>query len=163
MSSKENKLLKIQHENEKLFVDCIIKYLYLYARFIIKEKIQHEFNMNQKSIKSKKSEINSKILKIYVDIIENNALNKIWIKLNRIYREMIESICFLQIFDKKKGLKIDWIDKNAMKFEIERQNYHFIDNFESKITQNQIWFTTNMTKKSERNATTFDAIRRHNR
>lgn len=98
-----------------------------------------------------------------MNIIKDIVLNKIWIKLNRVYRKIIDSFCFLQVLNKKKSLNLDWANEKAMKFEMKKLNYHFTNNFESKIDQNQIWFIANMMNKFQKNVVVLNVVHRHNR
>ena len=161
LSSREEKSQKIQFEDEKFIMSHIIKYLHFYARFVFTKYTKNEFNIDQKSIKSKKSTNNSKILKIYVDIIKKIAFNKMWLKLNRVYRKIANIFCFLQILNKKKFLKIDWTKSKTLNHAIKHQDYHFTNIFESRIDQKHIFFIIDMMNKKQRDATTLKIMQRH--
>ena len=161
LSFKESKSIKIKHEEKELWIDHIIKYFHSYVRFWISKKVEHEFNVKQKPVRFKKFNINSKILKIYCEIIRNITLNKIWNKLNKIYKKVIETSCFFQIMNKIKFKKIDWVDFVNFNIEVERLDYHYTNNFESRIEETHVWFIIDMKNKKQKNAIIMNVVRRH--
>ena len=60
-----------------LSIEHIIKYLNSLVRFIIIENVEFEFVVKSSSSKFKKSDINTKIAKVYAEIVKDTAFNKI--------------------------------------------------------------------------------------
>ena len=110
-------------------------------------KTQNEFNIDLESQRSKKSKTNPKILKLYCDITKNIALNKMWIKPNRIYRKIVDTL--------------NWTKSKIANFDVKKQNYHFTNFFDFKIDQQFIWFITNFMKKSQKDRAVMKTIKRH--
>ena len=129
--------------------------------FLNKKKIKHDFNVKQKFIRFKKSSINFKILKIYCEIIKNTTLNKMWNKPNKMYKKIVETSCFLQIMNKIKFKKIDWIDFVNFNIEIKKFDYHYTNNFESRIEKTHVWFVIDMKNKKQKNIVIINVAHRH--
>ena len=156
--SKENKIDSIEFQEEMLSIKHIIKYLNSLIRFIITENVKLEFVVKSLSTKFKKSDINTKIVKIYVEIVKNIVFNKIWRK-TKFYKKIAKFNVYLQLLNKKFNRKVDWTIHDEIYDDTSK--FHYIDQYESRIDEENIWFCQKMLKKKHRTKTAKNAARRH--
>jgi hypothetical protein len=149
-----NKLRSSQKEedkeiiiNEKNYhVKCTIKYLHSCARFVLKNSSTNLF-ISKSSQKFTKSVTNKNLTRIFCEIIKNFAFNKIWKKNH--HKIVIENFVFLLLLNKKLLSNHDLTKE--ISFVIQRNVfYHYTNVFESRITQDKIWFTKNLSTSKKR-------------
>ena len=156
--SKESKIDNIEFQEKILNIEHIIKYLNSLMRFIITKNVEFEFVVRSFSQKFKKSDINIEIVKIYVEIVKDTVFNKIWRK-TKFYREIAKFNVYLQLLNKKFNRKVDWTIHDEIYDDTSK--FHYIDQYESRISEENIWFCQKMLKKKHRTKTAKDAARRH--
>ncbi len=142
-SSREEKVKNITI-NEKIYhVEYTIKYLHSCARFVLENLFTSLFIFNS-SNKSSKLITNEKLIKIFCEIVKDATQNKIWKKDH--HKIVIENFAFILLLNKKS---ID--DLTQENFSVTRDNfYHYTNVFESRITQDKIWFTKNLSTSKKR-------------
>ncbi len=131
--------------NEKNYhVECTIKYLHSFARFIVKN-LSTNLLILKSSRKFTKFAVNKKLTRIFCEITKDFASNKIWRKNH--HKIVIENFAFLLLLNKKslKNLtqKISSITQRDV-------FYHYTNVFQSRITQEKIWFTKELNISEKR-------------
>lgn len=112
-------------DGKELKIKFTIRHLHFWARFVIKSKIK-SLNLLKLFDKSMKMKINTNMILIFVDFVNNNIFNKIYSK-KRAQVMLIEKSIHLKIFDKKR---------NTTAFEISK--YQFIDILNQIISKNNV-------------------------
>lgn len=145
ITSKNENVKIIMHDDEEIIIENTIKYLYFWARFAVIEDIE-KFIVKESFMKSTKSTFNSAIIKIFAEIVKNSALNKKWKEKNRTYKRVIETKCYFLMLDKNSVEAVNFI--TMKKVEVHQLEYHFINQFDSRIEENKIWFIEKLIIKS---------------
>jgi hypothetical protein len=142
-SSQEEKDKNIIINEKNYHVECTIKYLHSCARFIL-NNLTANLIISESSQKLTKVVTNKKLIKIFCEIIKNFASNKIWKKDH--HKIVAENSAFVLLLNKKSVN--DLTQENSS---ITRDIfYHYTNVFESRITQNKIWFTENLSTSKKR-------------
>ena len=139
-SSKKKQLINISMKNDIIQIEQIIKLLHFYAKFMIANDAD-VIDFTSFSMSFSVFAIDKKIVKIFVKLIKNSKLNRIFKKSEK-YKMFAKKICYLRIHDKKKRLISAKISK-----------YEFIDAFEVNMKKKNIWFSYEFANKLSRNQT----------
>ncbi len=150
---EENKEIIINEKN--YHVECTIKYLHSCVKFIVKNLSTNLFILKS-SRKSTKFAVNKKLTRIFCEITKNFVLNKIWRKNH--HKIVIENFAFFLLLNKKSlrdlTQKISFITQRDVL-------YHYTNIFESRITQEKIWFTKELDISEKRFQRAQHATRTH--
>ncbi len=151
-SIKEDEII-VNIRDKSYHTEYIIKYLHSVARFIIRDVITFLFS-TESSLKSVKSTFNSSLTRIYCELVRNNKRNKKWKSKVKV---IVEKSCFISVLDKKTTENLLMTNSNA---EID-SNFHFIDNYDSKIAEANIWFIQSMSIRKKRREVALHFARQH--
>ncbi len=142
-SSQEEEDKKIIINEKNYHVECTIKYLHSCARFIL-NNLTTNLIISKFSQKLTKFVTNKKLIRIFCEIIKNFASNKIWKKDH--HKIVTRNFAFVLLLNKKSVN--DLTQENSS---ITRDTfYHYTNAFESRITQDKIWFTENLDTSKKR-------------
>ena len=126
-SSKNEQFINISMNNDIIQIEQIIKLLYFYAKFMIANNA-NVIDFTSFSMSFSMFAIDKKIVKIFVKLIKNNKLNKIFKKSEK-YKMFAKKTCYLRIYDKKKRSISTKISK-----------YEFIDAFKINMKKKHLIF-----------------------
>jgi hypothetical protein len=145
-SQQEEEGKEIIINDTNYHVECTIKYLHSCARFILKNPSTNLL-ISKSPQKPTKPAANKKLTRIFCEIIKDSAFNKIWKKNH--HKIVIENFAFLLLLNKKSLTDHDLTQKSSS---VTQRDvfYHYTDVFESRITQEKIWFIEDLNTSEKR-------------
>jgi hypothetical protein len=146
LSLEEKGKIKVENKVSRIS-DYFIKYLNLNTHFFISKNTTTFSDIDESSMRSIKSTNNVQMMKRFCDLIKDFAINKRWIKSKK-FRITARQSIFLLILNKK----IKNINYTTLNLSIEMSTfvYHFVIIHESRIAQDKVWFTRNMSTSQNR-------------
>ena len=124
-SSKKKQLIDISMDDDIIQIEQIIKLLHFYTKFMIANDA-NVIDLTSSSMPLSVLAIDKKIVKIFVKLIKNSKLNRIFKKSEK-YKMSAKKACYLRIHDKKKRSTPAKIP-----------GYGFIDAFETNMKKENI-------------------------
>jgi hypothetical protein len=142
-------------EKEKILIESDIQYVLKYfiqylnhsARFLVLNNVMIYSNIIESFIKFIKSTINTKLIKIFCELVKNSTCNKRWTKRKK-FRVVTNKSIYLLLLNKKFKMNIDYVFMNISEINSTLSSYHYIISQDSRISEEHIWFIDQM-KNSE--------------
>jgi hypothetical protein len=144
-------------EKEKILIESDIQYVLKYfiqylnhsARFLVLNNVMIYSNIIESFIKFIKFTINTKLIKIFCELIKNSICNKKWTKRKK-FRVVTSKSIYLLLLNKKSKRNIDYAAMNISEINFTLFSYHYIISQDSRIFEKHIWFVDQMKNSKNR-------------